>query len=75
MPTNTRVSVDSNFAAARATTGMVQWLGRHPTETTSNLQTAIGLNVSECDFHVWYMEQRRGSGYKPNQIVPLRKVL
>ena len=55
MPANIHVSVDSECAADRATrkstTGMVQRLGRHPIKTTSNLETSVGLNVSERDFY------------------------
>ena len=55
MPAHIRVSVDSDFAADRATrkstSGMFQRLVRHPIKTTSNLQTSVGLNVSECEFH------------------------
>ena len=47
------MSVDGDFAADRATskwkTGMVQRLGRHLIETTSNLQTSVRLTVSECE--------------------------
>ena len=55
MPANIRVSVDSDFAADRATRksalGMVQRLGRHPVKTTSILQTSVGLSVSEGEFY------------------------
>ena len=47
------MSVDGDFAADRATskwkTGMVQRLGRHLIETTSNLQTSVRLTASECE--------------------------
>ena len=66
MPANIRVSVHSNSAAVRATrkstTGMVQRLGRHPTQTTSNLQPSVGVNVSECEFYAWVHERAHGLG-------------
>ena len=50
-----RTSVDSDYAADRttrkSTTGMVVRLGMHAVKTTSNLQTSVGLNVSECVFY------------------------
>ena len=50
-----RTSVDSDHAADKATrkstTGMVQRLGMHVVKATSNLQSAIGLNVSEAEFY------------------------
>ena len=50
-----RTSVDSDYAADRSTrkstTGMVIRLGTHVVKTTSNLQTSVGLNVSECEFY------------------------
>ena len=50
-----RTTVDSDHAADRvtrkSTTGMVQRLGRHVVKATSNLQSAIGLNVSEAEFY------------------------
>ena len=55
MPTKIRTSVDSDYAADRttrkSTTGMVVRLGGHVVKTTSNLQSSIGLNVSECEFY------------------------
>ena len=49
------VSVDSDHAADRgsrkSTTGMVQRLGTHPIKCSSNLQSAIGLNVSESEYY------------------------
>ena len=66
MPESIRVSVDSDFAADRATrkstTGMVQRLGRHPVKTTSNLQTSVGLNVSECEFYALVHGAAHGLG-------------
>lgn len=37
----------------RSTTGMVQRLGSHTIENTSNLQTPIGLNVAEAEFYAF----------------------
>ena len=55
MPANISVSVDSDFAADRATrkstTGMVPRRGRLPIMTLSNLQKSVGLNERECEFH------------------------
>ena len=55
MPKSIRTSVDSDFAADRttrkSTTGMIVRLGRHMVKSTSNLQSSIGLNVSECEFY------------------------
>ncbi|CAE8666137.1 unnamed protein product, partial [Polarella glacialis] len=55
MPKYIRVSVDSDHAAdkstRKSTTDMVQRLGKHRIKTTSNLQSAIGLNVSEAEFY------------------------
>ena len=55
MPATIRVSVDSDFAADRATRRstlvMVQRLGRHPIKTTSTFQTSVGLNVSDCELY------------------------
>ena len=55
MPKSIRTSVDSDYAADRttrkSTTGMVVRLGMHVVKTTSNLQSSIGLNVSECEFY------------------------
>ena len=55
MPKLLKTIVDSDHGAdrltRRSTTGMVQRLGMHPIKTTSNLQTPIGLNVSEAEFY------------------------
>ena len=55
MPKTLRTIVDSDHGAdrltRRSTTGMVQRLGMHTIKTTSNLQTPIGLNVSEAEFY------------------------
>eukprot|EP00971_Amphidinium_carterae_P343017 6482542-Amphidinium_carterae.1 len=54
-PRSIDVFVDSDFAACRATrkstTGMVMKLGGATVKTTSNMQTSVGLNVSECEFY------------------------
>jgi hypothetical protein len=55
MPTEQITAVDSDYAADKATrksiTGMSQRLGAHTVKTTSNMQTSVGLNVSECEFY------------------------
>ena len=55
MPDYIRISVDSDFAGdkvgRRSTTGMVQFFGRHVLKATSNLQSVLGLNVSEAEFY------------------------
>jgi hypothetical protein len=55
MPKTVKASVDSDYAADRltrkSTTGMVVRLGAHVVKTSSNLQSSIGLNVSECEFY------------------------
>ena len=55
MPKTLRTIVDSDHGADRltrkSTTGMVQRLGTHTIKTTSNLQTPIGLNVSEAEYY------------------------
>lgn len=65
-PTCIRVSVDSDHAADRltrkSTTGMVQRLGLHPIKATSNLQTAISLNVSEAEFYALVHGAANGLG-------------
>lgn len=47
--------VDSDHASDRvsrkSTTGMVLQLGNHTIKTTSNLQTSVGLNVSEAEYY------------------------
>ena len=48
-------AVDSDYAADKTTrksiTGMSQRLGSHVVKSTSNMQTSVGLNVSECEFY------------------------
>ena len=55
MPKVLETYVDSDHATDRVTrksvTGMAQMLGGHTIKNTSNTQTAIGLNVSECEFY------------------------
>ena len=49
------LKVDSDHAAdkktRRSTTGCVAYFGQHVVKTTSNLQSAIGLNVSESEYY------------------------
>ena len=70
LPTNIRVSVDSDFAADRATrkstTAEVQRLGRDPISPTSNLQTSAGLHVSECEFCALVHGAAHGLGLQAN---------
>ena len=55
IPDYIRISVDSDFAGdevgRRSTTGMVQFFGRHVLKATGNLQSVLGLNVSEAEFY------------------------
>lgn len=55
MPDYVRICVDSDFAGdkvgRRSTTGMAQYFGRHVLKATSNLQTVLGLNVSEAEYY------------------------
>jgi hypothetical protein len=55
MPKEQVTAVDSDHAADKATrksiTGMAMRLGGHTLKTTSNMQTSVGLNVSECEFY------------------------
>jgi hypothetical protein len=55
LPTRLTLSVDSDHAAdkttRKSTTGMVMQLGNHTVKNTSNLQSAIGLNVSEAEYY------------------------
>ena len=50
-----KLKVDSDHAAdkktRRSTTGCVALFGEHVVKTTSNLQSAIGLNVSESEYY------------------------
>jgi len=66
MPKYLRVSVDSDFAGDRSTrkstTGMVQRFGNHTIKTTSNLQSSVGLNVSECEFYALVHGAAHGLG-------------
>ena len=68
LPTNIRVSVDSDFAADRATrkSTIVHRLGRDPISPTSNLQTPAGLNVSECEFCALVHGAAHGLGLQAN---------
>ena len=66
MPHEIRISVDSDHAGDRSTrkstTGMVQRLGSHTIKTSSNLQTSVGLNVSECEFYALVHGAAHGLG-------------
>ena len=60
--------VDSDHAADRisrkSTTGMVVRLGSHTIKTTSNLQTSVGLNVSEAEFYALVHGGAHGLGLR-----------
>ena len=55
LPTQIRISVDSDFAGCKvtrkSTTGCVQRFGSHLLKSNSNLQTSIGLNVAETEYY------------------------
>eukprot|EP00435_Cladocopium_sp_Y103_P033123 s170_g8.t1 len=56
MPDFLRIAVDSDFAGdkagRRSTTGMmVQYFGSHVLKASSNLQSVLGLNVSEAEYY------------------------
>ena len=55
MPNTFKTIVDSDHGAnrltRRSTTGTVQRLGTHTIKATYNVQTPIGLNVSEAEFY------------------------
>ena len=55
LPRTLDVFVDSDFAACkrtrRSTTGMVVRLGCSTIKASSNMQSSVGLNVSECEFY------------------------
>ena len=66
MPDHIRISVDSDFAGCKvgrkSTTGMVQHLGRHVIKGTSNLQSVLGLNVSESEYYALVHGTSHGLG-------------
>jgi hypothetical protein len=66
LPSSLRVWVDSDHAGnrfnRRSTTGMVQRLGMHTLKSTSNLQTAIGLNVAESEYYALVHGAANGLG-------------
>ena len=66
MPTQIRVSVDSDFAAdrrtCRSTTGMVQRLGTHCVKAKANLQASAGLNVGETEYYALVHGAAHGLG-------------
>ena len=55
MPDALQIYVDSDFAGSRtdrkSTTGMVQTFGTHMIKASSNLQSVVGLKVSESEFY------------------------
>ena len=55
MPTELETVVDSDHAGEKTTRkstgGLVQRIGNHVIKTTSNLQSSIGLNVSESEYY------------------------
>ena len=67
MPATIRVSVDSDFAAdlatRKSTIGMIQRLGPHPIKTGSNMQSSVGINVSECEFYALAHGPAHGLGF------------
>lgn len=73
MPKTLRTLVDSDHGAERhtrrSTTGMVQRLGMHTIKTPSDLQTPIGLNVSEAEFYALLHGSRHALG---NQSISQR---
>ena len=66
MPDFLRIAVDSDFAGSkvgrRSTTGMVQFFGSHVLKATSNLQTVLGLNVSEAEYYALTRGAAHGLG-------------
>ena len=68
------LKVDSDHAAdkktRRSTTGCVAYFGQHVVKTTSNLQSAIGLNVSESDYYALVHGGAHGLGLQafPNDL-------
>ena len=68
LPTKVLVSVDSDHAGdkltRKSTTGMVLRMGSHRVKTTSNLQTAIGLNVSEAECYALCHGSAHGLGFQ-----------
>ena len=48
-------AVDSDYSAdktiRKSITGMSQRSGSHGAKSTSNMQTAVGVKASECEFH------------------------
>ena len=60
--------VDSDHAADRmtrkSTTGMVVRLGAHTIKSTSNLQTSVGLNVSEAEYYALVHGAAHGLGLR-----------
>ena len=60
--------VDSDHASDRitrkSTTGMVVRIGEHTIKSTSNLQTSVGLNVSEAEYHALVHGGAHGLGLR-----------
>ena len=61
-------AVDSDYAADKTTrksiTGMSQRIGKHVVKSTSNMQTSVGLNVSECEFYAIVHGSAHGLGMR-----------
>jgi len=68
MSKTVRISVDSDHASDRSTrkstTGMVIRVGQHVVKATSNLQTAVSLNVSEAEFYALVHGGAHGLGFQ-----------
>ena len=66
MPRYLDIYVDSDFAACkrtrRSTTGMVVQLGSSTIKASSNMQTSVGLNVSECEYYALVHGASHGLG-------------
>ena len=66
MPKELKITVDSDHATdkttRKSTTGMVQQLGLHTVKQSSNLQTPIGLNVSEAEYYALVHGAAHGLG-------------
>ena len=67
-PSSISTYVDGDFAGCRltrkSTTGMVQMIGEHAVKHTSNLQSATGLHVSECEYYALTHGGGHGLGLK-----------
>ena len=69
-PAHVTVCVDSDFAGdkicRKSTTGMAMYLGRHLIKATSNLQSVLGLNVSESEYYALVHGACHGLGVQAN---------